>query len=252
MEVGDPMEGVFQKEAPHLLAVGTVKVEGFPPGGAAAVGEVGPEIPQVVAFRAQVVVDHVQQHGQTPAMAGVHQPFQPLGSAIALLHRKGINAVVAPVTAARKLGHRHDFHRGEAQLLEVVQMGDNRVKGAGGGEGAHVQLIDDKIFQGQAEPALVFPGKVGVRHLGGPVHVFRLMPGGRVGTFCLPVETVEITAARPDAVHPPVMIAPGPRGQRHVTVAGSQQMHLNLCRPGRPDQKMALFIAQVNGPQRRG
>ena len=64
MVVGDPVEGVFDKETPHFFAPGAVKVEGLAPRGVAPRVEIGAEIPQVVALGAQMVVDHVQDHRQ--------------------------------------------------------------------------------------------------------------------------------------------------------------------------------------------
>ena len=114
-----PKEGVVDEEAPHLIAVRAVEVEGRPPGGVVALGEIRAVSRQVVAFRAQVVVNHVQDHGQAPLMAGVDQPFETFGPPVTVLHRERINPVVAPVAPSRKLGHRHQLQGCEAQRLSA-------------------------------------------------------------------------------------------------------------------------------------
>ena len=85
-------------------------------------------------------------------MAGVHQAFEAFGTAVTLLDGKREDPVVAPVAAAGELGHRHDLHGGDAQLFEAGQMGNDGSEGASRREGAHVEFIDDKIFEGQTEP----------------------------------------------------------------------------------------------------
>ena len=143
-----PKEGVVDEEAPHLIAVRAVEVEGRPPGGVVALGEIRAVVGQVVAFRAQVVVNHVQDHGQAPLMAGVYQPFEAVRAAVTVLHRERINPVVAPVAPSRKLGHGHEFQGRDAEVFQFVQVGDDRVKGPFRGKSPHVQFINDVISQG--------------------------------------------------------------------------------------------------------
>ena len=104
VKFGNPVERVLDEEAAHLIAVRPVEVDGLPPGRAVAVGEIGAEIPEVVSFRAEMVVDHVQDHGQSLLVAGVDQPLQTLGAAVGVLDGKGIDAVVAPVARSRETG----------------------------------------------------------------------------------------------------------------------------------------------------
>ncbi len=252
MVVGDPVQGVFDEETPHLIAGGAVEVDGFAPGGLAAAGEVGAEVPQVIALGAQVVVNHVQDGGQALFVAGVYQAFEAQGAAVALLHGKGVGAVVAPVAAAGELGHRHDLHRGDAQLLEFGQMGNNRVKGAVRGEGAHVEFIDDEILERQAEPALIFPGEGGVHHPGGTVHILGLVPGSGIGTLQVCMEAVKVETGGRHAVHHGLVVATSGRGQLNEPIVRTYQMHCNLIRKRGPHQKPAAFLPQVGGPQING
>ena len=97
-----------------------VVVDGRAPGGPVVVGEVGAELAQVVALRAEVVVDDVEEDRQAVRVAGVDQPLQPVRPAVAVLGGVGEDAVVAPVAAAGELGDRHQLDRGDAQLAQVA------------------------------------------------------------------------------------------------------------------------------------
>ncbi len=81
-------------------------------------------------------------------MAGVDQSFQTNGAAVGVLRRKGKHPIVAPVAPSGKLGHGHQFQGREAQILQLIQVGNNRVKGPCRGKSPHVQLINDVISQG--------------------------------------------------------------------------------------------------------
>ena len=88
--------------------------------------EISPEIGQIVSLGPDVVVDHVQHHGQSALVTRVDQPLQLSRAAIRILHGKRIDAVVAPIAAAGKLRHRHQFDRGHAQVDQAVQLGRSR------------------------------------------------------------------------------------------------------------------------------
>ena len=247
-----PKEGVVDKKAPHLIAVRAVEIEGRPPGGAVAPGEIRAVVGQVVPLRPQVVVDHVQDHGQAPLMAGVDQSFQAFGSAIGVLHREGINPVVAPVAPARKLGHRHQLQGGDPQIFQIIQMGDNGVEGPFRGKSPHVQFINHVIGKGEAGPMAVVPGEIRLNHLGRAVHPLGLKPGGRVREILLPVKPVKIAATR---LHPGDhggKITPFPSLQGHQLFPGGNQTHLHLRRQRRPHQEPAASLSQVCSSQADG
>ena len=64
-----------------------------------------------------------------------------------------------------ELGDRHQFHRGDAQFLEVGDFLDDPAEGAGvgdpgrgvAGEAAHVQFVDDRVLQGDAQRPVALP-----------------------------------------------------------------------------------------------
>ena len=86
------------------IALGAVEIDGVAPGRVVAIGEIGAEVLEIVPLRAEMVVDHVEDHRQAVLMGGVDQPLQRRGPAVAVLHGVGIDAVVAPVAVAGETG----------------------------------------------------------------------------------------------------------------------------------------------------
>ena len=230
-----PEEGVADHEVAHRVAVGTVEVDRLPPGGAVAVGEVGSEAAEVVPLRAEVVVDHVEDHRQPLAVAGIDQPLEPLRTAVAVLDGEGIDAVVAPVALPGELGHRHQLQGGHAQFQQVVEAGNDRGEGAGRGEGADVEFVDQVVLERQTGPGAVAPGE-GAR-VDDPrrsVDALRLPAGGWVGALAAVGEAIEIVlpGLRRDAAEE-VAVRLGP--QRHVrAAAGAGEAHRQTLRCAAP------------------
>ncbi len=176
MIVPEPVQSVLQEVAPYLVAVRSVKVDRLAPGGAIVVGEVGSEVTQVIAFRAEVVVNHVEDDRQVSLVGGVDQFFQTLGATVAVLHRKGENAVVTPVAGAGELGDRHQFDGGDPHVAQFLKARNNRVEGALRGECSDVQFIDDHLGQGPPLPVTVTPGeRLMIYDLRGAMHAVGLV-----------------------------------------------------------------------------
>ncbi len=121
-----PVEGVFDEVTAHVVAVGAVEVERLAPWRAVPVGEIGREVGEGIAFGADVVVDDVEHHGQTMPVSRIHQPFQSDRAAVGVLRRERIDAVVAPVARAGKLGDRHQLDGRDAEIAERGQVGYDR------------------------------------------------------------------------------------------------------------------------------
>jgi hypothetical protein len=77
---------------------------------------------QVVALRAEVVVDDVEQHHQPAGVGGVDQRLEVLRAGRSgCPARTAEHAVVAPVARAGEVGDRHQLDGGDAELDEVVE-----------------------------------------------------------------------------------------------------------------------------------
>ena len=82
--------------------------------------------------------------------------------------------VLVRVVALLELGDGQQLDRGHPQLLQVGDLLDHALVGAGvlhprarvGGEPAHVHLVDDRLREGDAERMLVAPVELVVHHLG--------------------------------------------------------------------------------------
>ena len=81
-------------------------------------------------------------------MARVDEPLQAVRAAVGLVHRPQATPRRSPSRAARERGDRHQLDQVDAELAQVVQPFDGRVEGALRGEGADVQLVEDRPGSG--------------------------------------------------------------------------------------------------------
>ena len=143
VELANPVRGVLDHELPHRTGVGPVEVDGVTPLVGVPVGEVRRrERLQVVAVRAEVVVDDVENHAEPERVRAVDEPPQIVRPPVGAGGREEIDAVVAPAETAGELGDRHHLDAGDAQRLQPRQLACGRRPGALGREGADVQLVE--------------------------------------------------------------------------------------------------------------
>ena len=183
MEFLQPVKDVVDEEVAHRAIIFAVKVDRRAPRRVMVrVEEVRGVGVQIVALWAEVIVDHVQQHHQPAFVSGVDQTLEVFRPAIGGIGREGQHAVVAPVAATGKIGHRHDLQRGYAQIGEIVEPLDNAVEVARRREAADVQLVDHRLFPGPAAPVAIGPVEGGrVDDLGGAMDVVWVVARGRIG-----------------------------------------------------------------------
>ena len=154
---GEPVQGIVDDPAADAVALRPVKVDGLAPGRVMGIGEAGRELGKIVAFRTEVVVDHVHHDGEPLLMAGVDKFLQAVGTAVGRLRRVKAGAVVSPVSISGKFCDRHDFNRGNAEIAKIREAGNDAFKRALGRERAGVEFVDDEIFERYAAPALIRP-----------------------------------------------------------------------------------------------
>ncbi len=163
MELLDPVERVVDEEIAHGPCLLAVEIDRRAP--RCRMGRVeelrAPGV-QVVAIRAEVVVDHVDQHHQAERVRAVDERLHFVGRAVRRVGREWQHPVVAPVAAAGEIGERHQLDRGDAELGQVLQPLGSGDEGAFGGEGADVELVDHGLGPRPAAPAGVAP-RVGRR-----------------------------------------------------------------------------------------
>src|SRR5581483_2900135 len=129
MIVFEPVQRVLAKKSSHVVAARTVEIYGLTPWCSITVGEIWCECTKVVAFRPEMVVNHVQHGGQPMAMDCVHQSLQRRGAAVGTLRRILVHAVVSPVSSSGELGHRHDLHRRYPEFHKALKVRNDGFKG---------------------------------------------------------------------------------------------------------------------------
>src|SRR5690554_6079592 len=120
VEIPEPYVDVFKNEIPYRYAIGIVEVERASPRGIVFISEIGAELGKMVSFRAHMVLHHIQNDGNVFLVTFIYQLFQFSNTPVTILGGKGIDTVIAPVSAARKLGDRHDFDGVNSQLLQII------------------------------------------------------------------------------------------------------------------------------------
>ena len=210
--VPQPHQGVVDDERPHLGAVRAVEVDGVAPVGGVTVGEVGAELRQVVAGRTQMVVHHVDHHPDAAGVAGIDQPLEAIGSAVAVVGGEQVDTVVAPPPISPELGDGQQLDGVDAERDQVIQPGHHGVERALGSEGADVQLVQDGRGEIDAPPAPVGPDEGAVvDNPRRPVNARGLPGGARIRPRWAAVEAVAVVVSGAGVVNvpgpPPVVMA---------------------------------------------
>jgi hypothetical protein len=182
VEVAHPHEGVVAEEAADLVGAGVLEVDGVTPGGVVLAGEIGAELAGVVADRAEVVIDDVEDDAEAVAVAGVDEALEGVRAAVVPGGGEDVDAVITPAAIAGPLRDGHEFQVGDAEVREVGQALNGGVEGASLGEGADVELVDDGATEGRSLPGFILP-LVGVLivELRGRVDAVGLGHAARIG-----------------------------------------------------------------------
>ena len=191
----EPVEGVMNEEFAHAAVVVAIEIDRRAPGCVMArIEELRCVQRQVIAFRAKVVVDHIQDHHQAARVRGVDQCLEVLRAAVGRVWGIGQYAVIAPVAAAGKIRDRHELEHRYPHLHQVVQSLDRSQEGAGLGETADMQFVDHGGRPRSAMPVAVLPCIVlRVDHFARAMYVRGLIARGGVG-YCEPVGQDEAVA----------------------------------------------------------
>ena len=142
--VTNPHQRVLNDEATDFVAAVPVEIERSPPGGPISTGEVRAEIAKVVAHRARVVVDDVENDAYAGGMTVVDQLLETGWTPIGVVRSEEIHTVIPPPAIARELGDWHELDGVDAERDEVGKMVDHAIEGARGREGPDVQLVKDE------------------------------------------------------------------------------------------------------------
>ena len=100
----------------HSRTAALREVERAAPGGLVAVGEVGAEGGDRLRARAEMVVDHVEDHGKAGAVRGIDEAGEAVRDRRRRDAAREVEAVVAPAAVPGEGGDRHQLDRRDAEL----------------------------------------------------------------------------------------------------------------------------------------
>jgi len=112
---------------------------------------------QVIAFRAEMVIDHVEQHHEAAPMGRVHESLQIVRRPVTSIGGERQYAVVAPVALSRKRSHRHQLDGGDTKRDQMIEMTGDRGERAFRRERPDMELVDDRFLPGAPAPVGVPP-----------------------------------------------------------------------------------------------
>src|ERR1043166_10243340 len=104
MKFLEPIKRIVNKKVPDNSAVLAVKINSIAPRCAMPMSKKLWSIRvEIIPFRAEVVVDHIEQHHQTFTMSRLDQAFQIFRAAVGGIWGIGQNAVVSPIAFAEEI-----------------------------------------------------------------------------------------------------------------------------------------------------
>ena len=249
----EPVECVVYVKVADIARAGRVEIDGRSPRRVMPVREELRRVEvQVVTFRAEVVVDDVEHHGDTTSVSRGDEGFQLLRPAVGGLRSELQHTVIAPAALARKIGDRHELDGGDTQPSQVVELIFHAREGAFRAERADVQLVDNGLMPRPAAPLLIVPlESLGVDDLAGSLNVVGIAPGGGVGHLGLPVDPVAVPAAgvslTGDELEPPARLR---THFERARLAGLLVEHqLDLMRSRRPEAKADVAFGRQLRPK---
>src|SRR5690242_1843310 len=158
-----------------------------------------------------MIVNDIEQHGQSAGVTGVDEAFESFRSAVSMMRSEQTHAVVTPAVVAGEFVGRHQFDVRNAKLNQMIQLFNCRIKCARRGECSDVEFVNDGLRQRRCLEAGVGPFELAVNHkTGKPVNSIGLPRRARVGKRSIAVEkkpVMFVGGGRLDFSPPPTVIA---------------------------------------------
>lgn len=92
-------------------------------------------------------------------MRTIHEKPEVIRSAIQASGGVQIHPIVAPAETSWKIGHRHDFQQGDAEIRQMRQLLSRSRPRTFGSEGADMHFVHHLAFARYALPCLIRPWK---------------------------------------------------------------------------------------------
>ena len=107
---------------------------------------------QIVPFGPEVIVNHVEDHGDAARVSGIDEGDEVLGTTVAMRRCEGKHAVVPPVERTGRLGDRHQFDCRNAEIRKMIETLGGRAVGAPRRKRANVQFVEDVFVASRGLP----------------------------------------------------------------------------------------------------
>jgi hypothetical protein len=241
-ELLHPVQRVVDEEVAHDAAAFAVEVDRCAPRALVRGREELRRIAvQVVARRAEVVVDHVHEHHQAQPVGGLDEVLELVGRAVGAVRSERQHAVVTPAEAPREVGQRHQLQGRHAQRRQFLQPLGRGFVGAFFGEGAHVHLVQHHLAPGPAGPARVPLELQRVHHGTGPVGAHGVLARRGVGHQQFAIDAPVIQRARRgfvDVAGPPAFAIGFGREEGRPAARADVHGQFRLPRGGRPQAEI--------------
>src|ERR1700677_4355520 len=249
--LGQPIKRVLNKEIAHDATGRTIEIDPVSTRRAVPVGEelwrVGP---QIISFRAKMVIDNIEQNHDAALMRTLNQLFQILRSSVNAIGSEWKNAVVTPIAPAGKVRNRHQLDRRDSKISEIVEALAHGEESSSRRKSSDMQFINDGFFPSAATPGAIAPIKgLGIDHFAWPMHILRLESRRRGGHFLLSVDTKTILRSgfrRAGREFEPTLVITCERNHHR----GTREAKLDLLRRRRAQSKAHASIVAALGSER--
>jgi hypothetical protein len=108
-----PVERVMDEKLAHLPAAGAIEIDRRAPWRVVVFRKEFPGVKvEIVPFRSEMIVDHIEQNHQAARVCRFNQRLEVLRAAVAAVGGIGQHAVITPVSGAGEIRHGHEFDGG--------------------------------------------------------------------------------------------------------------------------------------------
>ena len=142
MIIAQPVESVFPDEVADVRASGVVVIDGVAPESFVARGEVGTELREVIALVAEMVVNNIEDDGESVKVGGIDEAAERGGASVVGLHTVEADTIVSPIARAGNGVERHEFDGGDAEIAKVRQAMDGGIESTGASESANMEFVE--------------------------------------------------------------------------------------------------------------
>ena len=99
---------------------------------------------EIIPLGTEMIVDDVEGNGHAMPVGRVHEPLESIRTAVGLLE----HAVIAPVPCSGKLRDGHELHNRYPEFFQIIEAGNDRIKGPLRGKGPDMKFVDDILLEG--------------------------------------------------------------------------------------------------------